>query len=295
EWSGAALGAPARIILHHPERAQARAAVAACLAEIERLETEFSLYRPDSALRRLNRDGRLEAPSHDMRRLLGESLRFGALSEGAFDVSVQPLWRLYAEHFGAHPEAREGPAPAQVSRALARVDYRRIELTPERVRLGPGMALTLNGIAQGYITDRVADLLRARGWSNVLIDLGEIRALDTRPDGRPWSVRLADPAGPPEPRLALALANRALATSAGWGTPFERSGRHHHLLDPGTGRSRNAYRSVTVLAPRATTADALSTALFLMPGPRAETLLRQAGADAAWLIHADGRRERIAV
>ncbi len=95
------------------------------------------------------------------------------------------------------------------------------------------------------------------------IDLGEIRALDGRADGRPWTVGLR------ESGRELALDNRALATSAGRGIRFDRGGHHHHhhLLDPRTGESRNAYRSVTVTAPRAMTADALSTALFLVPRP----------------------------
>ena len=287
-WRGSALGTEARIVLYHHDRAQARAAVRACTAEIARLEREFSLYDAHSALRRLNRDGRLEAPSHDMRRLLAECRRFADLSGGAFDVTVQPLWRLYARHFAAHPEARAGPPPAALAAALALVDYRRVEVTPECVMLGPGMALTLNGIAQGYITDRVAELLRARGWSNVLIDLGEIRALDGRADGHPWTVGLR------ESGRELALDNQALATSAGRGTPFDRSGRHHHLLDPRTGGSRNAYRSVTVMAPRAMTADALSTALFLVPRPRAARLLHAAGPAEAWLAGAEGRIEQLA-
>jgi thiamine biosynthesis lipoprotein len=287
EWRGSALGAETRIVLHHRDRAQARAAVQACVTEIARLEREFSLYRADSALSHLNRTGRLEAPSHDMRRLLAACRRFAELSGGTFDVSVQPLWRLYARHFAAHPEAAEGPTAAEIAAARARVDYRRIEVGPERVRLGPGMALTLNGIAQGYITDRVAELLRARGWSNVLIDLGEVRALDGRPDGRPWAVWLGE-SGP-----RLGLHDQAVATSAGGATRFEASGRHHHLLDPRTGRSQNAYRGVSVVAPRATIADALSTALFLMPRSQAPRLLQAAGPAQAWLLDAEGRSERL--
>jgi len=103
EWTGTAMGAEARIILYHTDRRQAEAAVGAAVAEIDRLEDQFSLYRTDSALSRLNRTGRLDAPSRDMRRLLAQCRRFGDLTGGAFDVTVQPLWRLYADHFAAHP------------------------------------------------------------------------------------------------------------------------------------------------------------------------------------------------
>ncbi|HEY5597797.1 MAG TPA: FAD:protein FMN transferase, partial [Kiloniellales bacterium] len=156
EWRGRALGAPARLVLYDRDRAEAAAAVGACVAEMERLENEFSLYRPDSALSRLNRQGRLDAPSHDMRRLLLESRRFGALSHGAFDVTVQPLWRLYAAHFAANPAATDGPPQAALEAVLELVDYRRLHIAEDHIAVPPGMSVTLNGIAQGYITDRVA-------------------------------------------------------------------------------------------------------------------------------------------
>jgi len=286
EWTGTALGAPARIMLQHRHRAVAADAVAACVAEVARLEREFSLYRSDSALSRLNRDGYLAAPSHDMRRLLSACRRFGELSGGAFDVTVQPLWRLYARHFANTADAVEGPSAAELAAALTLVDYRRIAIAPDRIVLPPGMGLTLNGIAQGYITDRAADLLRARGWRHVLIDLGEIRALDDRPDGRPWSIALAGAGSVP-------IADQAVATSAGSGTPFTQDGRAHHLFNPTTGRSANTYRSVTVIAAHATVADALSSAIYVAPRAEAARLLRAGGGIEARLVDGSGRVQRV--
>jgi thiamine biosynthesis lipoprotein len=286
EWRGRALGAPARLILHGPDRAAAAAAVAACVAEVERLEYEFSLYRSDSALSRLNRHGRLDAPSHDMRRLLLECQRFGALSNGAFDVTVQPLWSLYAAHFAANPAATDGPPPEALAAALDLVDYRRLRVADDHVALPKGMSLTLNGIAQGYITDRVADLLRARGWHHVLVDMGEIRALDTRPDGQPWLIGL-DAAG------QVPISGQAVATSAGSGTPLAPDGRTHHLFDPRTGRSANTYRSVTVVAARATAADVLSSAIYVAPPAEAARLLHAGGGIEARLIDNSGQVQRL--
>jgi thiamine biosynthesis lipoprotein len=202
EWRGTALGAEARITLYQRDETAATAAVRAAVDEVERLENEFSLYRPDSALMKLNRDGVLHRPSLDMLSLLQESHRFGELTGGAFDVTVQPLWQLYAGHFAAHPNDVEGPSAAALRRTCRLVDFRRIGIEPGRITLPPGMAVTLNGIAQGYITDRIAELLRARGWTDVLIDLGELRGLGSHPDGRPWTIALPDPrrAHAPVPR-----------------------------------------------------------------------------------------------
>ncbi|MBT4043044.1 MAG: FAD:protein FMN transferase [Rhodospirillaceae bacterium] len=270
EWRGGALGAQAAIVLYHHDQAEAEAAIAASLAEIRRLEGEFSLYQAGSALLRLNAAGRISWPSHDMRRLLQLSKSYSDLSEGAFDPTIQPLWQLYAEHFSTHASA---PSPEAIKAALQLVDYRRISIKASEIRLQPGMSLTLNGIAQGYITDRVAALLRARGWDDVLLNLGEIRALP----GRSWSIGL------PGSHNRLELNNAAIATSSGPSSPFGAAGEVHHLLHPATGRSGGRYNTVSVLAGTAVAADALSTALFLAPPEQAMDLLRQGGGQQAWL------------
>jgi len=287
EWSGTAMGADARIILYHPDRRPATEALGAAVAEIDRLENAFSLYREGSELSRLNANGVLEAPSHDMRRLLALSMRFGELSGGAFDVTVQPLWRLHADHFAAHPEDRTGPDPTAVAAARSLVDYRRIRMAGDRVSLPPGAAVTFNGIGQGYVTDRVADRLRALGWSDVMVHLGETLGLGGRADGSPW--RAAVPGAGGGGLLVRPLRDRAMATSAGAGTRFEPTGRHHHLFDPRTGTSAARFRQVTVIARDATTADALSTALFVTPGGDVGGLFRRARGIEAWLTTRAGR------
>ena len=128
------------------------------------------------------------------------------------------------------------------------------------------MAITLNGIAQGYITDRVADLLTAQGLRQVLVDMGEIRALGGRRDGSGWPVHIAASSGNRLARRTVLLDNRALATSATLGTTFDAAGRLGHIVDPRTGYPVSEPRQVTVEAPSATIADGLSTALCLMSG-----------------------------
>ena len=284
EWRGGALGAEARILLLHPDPAAAQAALEAVVAEIARLEDEFSLFRPWSALSRLNRDGRLERPSLDMRRLLAEALRFGDLTGGAFDVTVQPLWLLHARHAGAE----SGPPPAAVEAARDLVDYRGIELGAAAVRLArPGMAVTLNGIAQGYVTDRVAELLAEAGMPDARVAAGEVRAVGAGPQGGGWHVGLAHPV--PADGLTISLPPGAgLATSAGRGGLFVADGRRHHILDPRTGACPPADRTASVVAPTAMAADALATALTLLPRDAASALLRRAGAAYALVSEPGG-------
>jgi FAD:protein FMN transferase len=262
-WRGVALGAMASLQLAHEDGRAARALIERCTAEIARLEAIFSLFRRESAISRLNASGALDHPPIELVTLLSRAAHISEATGGVFDVTVQPLWQRYADHFAAPDADPRGP---RVDDVLALVDWRGVGVEAARIALArPGMAVTLNGIAQGYITDRVAELLRAEGMTSVLVDLGETRALGGHPGGRPWRVGIEDPGA--RARLAgrLELVDAALATSGGYGTVLDAAGRHTHLLDPRTGTTAPARRSVTVLAREATTADAYATAFALMP------------------------------
>jgi thiamine biosynthesis lipoprotein len=281
EWRGTALGADARLLLWAANREKALEAINACVAEIERLEQVFSLYRTSSEICRLNRRGVLEAPSHDMIRLLHLSRHVNQLSEGLFDPTVQSLWELYAGWYAGRP-GREAPPAAALAAARARVGMEKIDIGTARVACRDGARMTLNGIAQGYITDRAADLLRARGWRHVLIDLGELRALDARPDGAPWRIGIR------ETGRSVPLTEAALATSSGDALRFGRSADTHHIFDPRTGRSSSAWRAVTVQHASAATADALSTALVSASAAEIERIAQAQENARIWATRTDG-------
>jgi len=288
-WRGTALGADATLQLHHPDPQVARRLIRASLDEVARLERQLSLYHPDSALVRLNRDGVLDDPPPDLLCLLAHAARFHALTDGAFDVTVQPLWELYAAHFGRPDADPAGPPAEALRRAVARVGQGRMTLRADRIALAPGMGVTLNGIAQGYVTDRVVELLRRNGLASALVDMGEIRALGPHPAGGPWSIGIEDPAAPGQAAERIPLVDGAIATSGGYGTRFDRAGRFNHIFDPADGSSSWRYGAVSVLAPDATTADALSTAFTLLPRHRLAALARSCGV-TAHLAGTDGSR-----
>lgn len=290
------MGALASMTLVHPDRARARVQIEDCLREVQRLEAVFSLYRADSAISRLNADGELRAPPSELVELLSVGLALSRHSAGAFDPTVQPLYRLYANHFAAPGAAPGGPPRQAIARVLRLLDFSAIELRPDVIRLRrPGMAITLNGIAQGFMTDRVTDMLQAAGFANVLVYLGEARALGLGPGGQAWRASIADPRWPARSILELPLGSThgalppALATSAGHGTQFGPDPRIHHLLDPRTGRSANHGLSVSVLAPRATLADGLSTTLAILPPGRVDAVLRNYPSTRAYLVDASSQ------
>lgn len=246
-WQGVALGARATLRLSHPD---AKAISAKVAAEISRLEDIFSLYRRQSALMQLNRAGVLHAPPFELLECLSLAGGVHAASGGRFDPTVQPLWACYAE------ASAKGTLPDDDTRNKAHglTGWERVELNSTVISVGQGMSLTLNGIAQGYIADRVADMLSAEGLTNILIDTGEFRALGTQPDGTAWPVKLV--AGGEVP-----LASRALATSAPLGTTFDEDAQVGHILDPRTGLpARSIWQEISVSANSAALADALSTA-----------------------------------
>ncbi|NQV60840.1 MAG: FAD:protein FMN transferase [Alphaproteobacteria bacterium] len=255
-WRGIAMGAQAEIVLLHPEAAVARKALAAAILEITRLENLFSLYEPNSEISRLNHAGYVEAPSPDLVRLLSEARSISEATAGAFDVTVQPLFLAYQRHGGAEPPA------AEIVQTRGLVDQRKLRISHAKLAFErQGMAVTLNGIAQGYMSDRVSELLRRHGFDRTLVNLGEIRANGAGPDGRGWPLSIAQPDNSGGMLEQLRLTNRAVATSAASGHRFSPQGSLHHLIAPGSGRPSNNYQSLSVLAPTATLADGLSTGL----------------------------------
>ena len=258
-WEGQGLGAALTLHLVGADPHQARTTFARVAAEIERIESLASLYR-DSALTRLNRDGHLAWPSPDLLDLLTFAGQVHSATAGAFDPTVQPLWLALAQGLPADP---------------ALVGWDRVRLSPKEIRLDHGQALTLNGIAQGWAADRIAALLRAQGFSEALVDMGEISALGSQTG---WPVQIAGPDG--AELASTRLTDRALATSSPRGTLV--NGQPHILGPQG---QPPLWQTVSVSAPSAAVADALSTAFCLM---------ERAAIDAALAHFPDAQLEALA-
>ena len=277
-----ALGSNVSIVALHSDRRVAEAAIDDAFAELELVEEVMSLYRPHSHLCLLNRDGRLDDPHPYLLEVLRYAGETSLRSGGAFDVTVQPLWSLYSS---ARKRGRL-PDDAEVAAARRSVDWRRVEVSDRCVRLrGEGTAITLNGIAQGFASDRAAAALEARGVAHALIDTGEVNSLGAgdRPDG--WNVGIQHPREADAYLYMAQLQGRCLATSGDYATTFSDDFRANHLFDPRTGRSPESLASVSIAAPTGMAADALSTAVFVL-GPRRGLALVDStpGADALFVL-----------
>lgn len=252
QWHGTALGAKAAIYLSHPN---ANAIIARAMAEIDRLEDIFSLYRTGSALSQLNATGRLNAPPFELLQCLALCGRVHTATQGLFDPTIQPLWQLYATSF----DAGRSPTQQQISATLPLIGFSQISYDSGAIILADGMALTLNGVAQGFIADKVADLFAAEGLTDILINTGEFRALGKMPGAAGWPITLVSGG-------EVSLAARALATSSPLATVFDANGAVGHIISPVTGLPAAAtLTSVSISASTSALADALSTAACLMP------------------------------
>lgn len=253
DWTGTALGADLRISLTGPG---ADRALSDLPDLIDRIDATFSLYRP-SELQQLNRSGTLR-PGDWLARALALSDRLHRLTNGAFDPTVQPLWRALAEG-------------GDIARAQDLVGWERITLGPT-VRLAQGQALTLNGMAQGFAADLVRDWLASRGFTRALIDMGETAAL-----GGPYRLGLGDIGDATLSDTALAFSQPGALMVGG----------RPHILHP---RGQAAlWSSVAVEAGSAALADGLSTALVFLSRDHA-TALKAAEPDLRriWLTDASG-------
>lgn len=296
EWHGTTLGAPSTIRLYHDDEKRAQAAIDAGLAELARLEAIFSVYRADTVISALNRGGAVSDVPTDFLELLTHSVKLANLSGGIWDPTIQPVWQTYFRHFtGANPDPK-GPAAADLARALALVNWREIEIDAAGRRVAfarPGMGLTLNSGGQGFITDKVAAVLAGYGFKNMLVDMGEPRALSTKPDGSAWKIGIANPADPSVAVAELDVVDKCVSTSGGYGTLFDDAGAFTHIIDPRDGHTAPRLLGVSVVADTATKADGLSTAMLLVPPEKRLALLRAAGGLTALYVTPDGVAERI--
>ncbi len=250
--AGLAFGTTISMRVLHDDEHSARVALQAAMAAVRDVDQLMSLYRADSQLSQLNRHGALAAPAAPLLAVLQKAQEVSALTDGAFDVTVQPLW-----------QAANGQAdPAD---ALRHVGWRRLQVSAEQVRFqAPGMAVTLNGIAQGYGADVALAQLRAHGIRHALLDTGELATLGERDDGQPWTLAVRDPRDADRAAALLAADGRCLASSGDYATTFSADFSRHHIVDPRSGTSPQELAAVSVLAPSGIEADALSTACMVM-------------------------------
>jgi len=262
------MGSPIEITAYG-EETSCRNGIEAAFVEIGRIERLLSIYQPNSVLAQINRfskKGSISVPG-EVLELLSKSILYAKESQGAFDITTGPLIRLWG--FGPGKEKREPPSREEIIAACRSVGSEYLRLHPDSGELGllqEGMELNLGGIGKGYAIDRAARALRAFGITRALISCGStLFALGTPPGRRGWPVAIRHPRLEKKEIGALFLSDQALSTSGDYEKFFVFQGeRFSHLIDPRTGYPVKGMACVSVIAPTAMEADALSTAGFIL-------------------------------
>lgn len=263
-----AFGTTIQIALVHADEQVARAAISDALAAAQRVDRLMSIYQPASQVYQLNRDGVLHRPDPQLLAVLAQARALSQWTDGAFDITVQPLWRAWRE------AVARGALPAQAQRrqAKAMVDWRQLVFDERRVALAPGMAITLNGLAQGYAADMALAAVQAHGIRHALLDTGEFVARGRKRAHQPWALGVRAPRDDQALAATLFVNGCGVATSGDYESVFTPDYLHHHIFDPAAGDSPQELASVTVMAPTGMLADGLSTACMVLGRERAALL-----------------------
>jgi FAD:protein FMN transferase len=258
------MGTFVSMTLIHGSSDKAEEAMGQAFDEIDRLTAIMTRFNAASPVGVLNREGVLRDAPDELRAVVGSSLDFYRLSNGNFDISVAPLVDLFKERLeeGHH----RPPTDAEIRKVLARVDATRIGMNGRSIRLNKsGMAITLDGIAKGYIVDRAADVLAGHKIRNFLINAGgDIRTMGHKQGKKPWTIAIEDPLKRKHYPDIIHMSDGAVATSGNYEVYFDREKMFHHIVDPKTGFSPHGDSSVSVKAPTTMEADALATTVFVM-------------------------------
>jgi thiamine biosynthesis lipoprotein len=224
--------------------------------------------------------------------VLAAAHRFWELTGGAFDPTVAPVLALYEREFEASGAL---PAAKEIDEALTLVDHRSVVIHGGTVRLEkPGMALTLDGIAKGFIVDRAAGGLLAAGADRVMVEAGGDVASSGKPgagfDG--WQLAVRDPRDANAVLGVLTIDGEGVSTSGDYIHAFSGDRKAHHIVDPRTGRSTGGASSATIIAPTAMEADALSTATLVLGPTEGLALIDRLDGVEGLIVTKDGRAAR---
>jgi thiamine biosynthesis lipoprotein len=268
ELTEEAMGASFSLVLVGPDRGGLESAAAAAFAEVHRLDRMLSNYLADSEWTLMNREAatRPVRLSPELFALLSSCLDYSRSSDGAFDVSVGPLIKVWGFYKG------EGalPRPKEVTDALTRVGYRHVQLNPARQTVHfarRGMDLDPGGIGKGYAVDRIVDVLERSGVPAALVSASgsSIYGLGAPPDeSRGWPITIRAPRDPEGAAATVYLRDMSLSTSGGYEKFFWAEGRtYSHIFDPRTGYPARGSSAVSVVAPRTIDSEAWTKPFFI--------------------------------
>jgi FAD:protein FMN transferase len=232
--------------------------------EIERIENLMNIYDQDSEISRINKQGHMDEVSPDLVYVINQSIYYGEITGGAFDITIRPILMLWKNKINSG----EYPTGDDINSTLLLVNYSNISVLNNSVSFTlEGMAIDLGGIAKGYGVDQAVTVLKEQGVKSGYVNAGgDGMYFGTNPDGSLWRVGLRNPDNKAEAITVIEISDMAVTTSGNYERFFNESARLSHISDPRTGMSSQSLISATVIASSAMEADVLATAVFVL-GP----------------------------
>ncbi len=220
----------------------------------------FNLQNPDSEIVKLNKNKKLKNPSPYLIEVIKKSQILSEQTNGKFDITVQPLWSHYYNHFILNGNSNF-PDDKILKKIINSIHWKNVVIENNAIILKNNASITLNGIAQGWITDKVVEIINKNNIKNTLVDFGETFASGSYENKRPWNIEIKSSEGI---NTVIKLTNKAVATSSASGTMFEPSKKYNHIFNPKTGLSTSNFDTVSIVSNKAWLSDCIATSALLI-------------------------------
>ena len=283
------MGTQAKVEFEHEDPIKGEALVKAVVAEMERVNQAMSPYIETSELSVMNREAKLKPfkISEELFQLLKRSNDVSKLTGGAFDVTFSSLAYLYDYRAG------KKPSEAEIKQLKSAINYKKVILNESDKTVfykDSRIKIDLGGIGKGHAVDKCIEILQRAGIKNGFVNAGGDSRIIGKKADRLWYIGIRHPRDDKKLIANLPLEDIALSTSGDYERFFEQDGvRYHHIIDPKTGDSARVIQSATILADDSTTADALSTSIFILGVEKGMALVNRTPNVSAIMVNSQGK------
>lgn len=264
------MGTYVKVVIYADEGI-AEEAINVAFARMEEIERIATTWDSEGEAFKLNQNGYSDTPSDELLELINLSLYYSELTDGSFDITIQPLLDLWEYNPDADKqfwELDESTQKPEINKALKLVGTDQIIIKDNTISFKEeGTKITLGGIAKGYAVDEALEVLKGMGIKYALVDAGgDIGTIGSKPDNELWDIALVNPDDTSQSLATFRVSDKAVTTSGNYERYFDPEAKVGHIMDPKTGYSVTGCISVTIIADSCTQADVLATGVFVM-GP----------------------------
>ena len=275
-WTGTVLNNNVSLEIHSNEGKKNSLIYSQINNFINHVDDIFNLQNPDSEIVKLNKNKKLRNPSPYLIEVIKRSQILSEQTNGKFDITVQPLWSHYYNHFILNGNSNF-PDDKILKNIINSIHWKNVVIENNTIILKNNASITLNGIAQGWITDKVVEIINKNNIKNTLVDFGETFASGSYENKRPWNIEIQSSEGI---NTVIKLTNKAVATSSASGTMFEPSKKYNHIFNPKTGLSTSNFDTVSIVSNKAWLSDCIATSALLISRNRLKALCDKLNAKA---------------